>query len=249
MEEETSTWRARLRFPGLRLPKSNAAGESSGIDNGHIDINGGAAGNMTVQIEGSPAGDGGPPADDVCPICFGVFTVACRANCNHWFCGSCILQYWNYSAASKPCKCPMCASSITKLTPEASLCSRKEEEVTKVLELVNRYNRLFVGGALGLVQKVRESPLFIKRMFHQMMDPDRPESYLHEMRLCAMMLSVLYAATPFNFIPTGGLGIVRLFDYAAIALVLVLRLVGIYRRRRLTLRVRNLAAAQPLLDE
>ena len=51
----------------------------------------------------------------------------------------------------------------------------------------------------------------------------------------------------------GGLGIVRLFDYTAIALVIVLRLVGLYRRRRLARRVRLLAAAQPLgevpLDE
>ncbi|XP_065856079.1 uncharacterized protein [Euphorbia lathyris] len=217
MEE---TWRTRLaqgmkeklRCAGIRKRKSNAVvnnGETSSIHNGIIDVNDGGAGDMTMQIEGNPvdaAGDrlGGPPLDDCCPICFGVFTVACRANCNHWFCGSCILQYWNYSAASKPCKCPMCTSSITKLTPETSLYTRQEEEVTKVLENVHRYNRLFVGGALGLVQKVRESPLFIKRIFHQMMDPDRPDSYLHEMRLCAMMLSVLYAATPFNFIPTEG---------------------------------------------
>lgn len=66
--------------------------------------------------------------------------------------GSCILQYWNYSAASKPCKCPMCATGITKLTPEASLHSLQEQETTKVLGNVHRYNRLFVGGARGLVQ-------------------------------------------------------------------------------------------------
>lgn len=33
-----------------------------------------------------------------------------------------------------------------------------------------------------------------------------------------------------------------MFDYAAIALVLILRLIGIYRRRRLTQRVRQLAS-------
>lgn len=27
-----------------------------------------------------------PPADDVCPICFGDFTFACKTNCGHWFC-------------------------------------------------------------------------------------------------------------------------------------------------------------------
>ncbi|KAF2305790.1 hypothetical protein GH714_008190 [Hevea brasiliensis] len=231
----------------VTMRKSNAL-VSEGDVSGVIDEAGGA-GEREAEIQINPRDDdriGSPPLDDCCPICFGAFTVPCKANCGHWFCGSCILQYWNYSAASKPCKCPMCTSGITKLTPEASLHRQHEQEVTKVLDNVHRYNRLFVGGALGLVQKVRESPLFIKRIFQQMMDPDRPGSYLHEMRLFAMILSVLYAATPFNFIPTGGLGIVRLFDYAAIALVLALRLVGMYRRRRLTQRVRLLAEAQPL---
>ncbi|XP_044487913.1 E3 ubiquitin-protein ligase RNF170 isoform X2 [Mangifera indica] len=176
----------------------------------------------------------GPPADDCCPICFGDFTIPC----------SCILQFWNYSSASKPCKCPMCSRFIRRLTPEASLCHRQEQEVTEVLKNILRYNRLFVGGARGLLQKVLELPLLMKRIFLEMMDPDR-EDYLHEMRLFAMFLSILYAATPFNFIPTGSLGIVRVFDYSAIALVVILRLIGIYRRRRLNQRVRRLAAVQP----
>ncbi|XP_044487912.1 E3 ubiquitin-protein ligase RNF170 isoform X1 [Mangifera indica] len=186
----------------------------------------------------------GPPADDCCPICFGDFTIPCKANCGHWYCGSCILQFWNYSSASKPCKCPMCSRFIRRLTPEASLCHRQEQEVTEVLKNILRYNRLFVGGARGLLQKVLELPLLMKRIFLEMMDPDR-EDYLHEMRLFAMFLSILYAATPFNFIPTGSLGIVRVFDYSAIALVVILRLIGIYRRRRLNQRVRRLAAVQP----
>lgn len=28
-----------------------------------------------------------PPEDDVCPICFCSFTVPCRGNCGHWYCG------------------------------------------------------------------------------------------------------------------------------------------------------------------
>ena len=29
-----------------------------------------------------------PPDDDCCPICFGSFTVPCRSNCGHWYCGN-----------------------------------------------------------------------------------------------------------------------------------------------------------------
>ena len=30
-----------------------------------------------------------PPEDDCCPICFGSFTVPCRGDCGHWYCGNC----------------------------------------------------------------------------------------------------------------------------------------------------------------
>lgn len=35
-----------------------------------------------------------------------------------------------------------------------------------------------------------------------------------------------------------------MFEYGAIAMILILRLVGVYRRRRLAQRVRHVAAAQ-----
>ncbi|XVF01210.1 hypothetical protein REPUB_Repub04eG0068400 [Reevesia pubescens] len=127
-----------------------------------------------------------PPDDDCCPICFGSFTVPCRSNCGHWYCGSCILQFWNYSSASKPCKCPMCTRKIVNLMPEASLQQQQDQEVTEVLKSVQRYNLLFIGGARGFVQKVRELPFFIKRMFIGLMDPDANDIYISEMRLFAV---------------------------------------------------------------
>ncbi|GAV61371.1 zf-C3HC4 domain-containing protein [Cephalotus follicularis] len=172
------------------------------------------------------------PDDDCCPICFGNFILPCKANCGHWYCASCILQFWNYSAACKPCKCPMCSRYIVKLTPEGSLQGQQEKELTELLKNVQRYNHLFTGGANGLIQKVRELPLFMKRMFWRMMDPDRPYSY-YEVRLIAMTLTVLYEAFPFDFIPTGRFGIFSVFDCIAVALVIILRLVGDYRRRQL----------------
>lgn len=36
-----------------------------------------------------------PPEDDCCPICFGDFSIPCKTNCGHWFCGT-LLQSFTY---------------------------------------------------------------------------------------------------------------------------------------------------------
>ncbi|KAM7478859.1 hypothetical protein LguiA_027072 [Lonicera macranthoides] len=163
-----------------------------------------------------------PPTDDCCPICFGSFTVACRASCGHWYCelkenvteeGACILQYWNYGAALQPCKCPMCFRQITWLRPEASLYHQQEVEVTDVLKKVQKYNRLFVGGTYGLF---------------------------------LVFLGALYTISPFDFLPTGRMmSAIDIFDYSAIALSFILYFVGLYLRRRRLQNARQLAIMQP----
>ncbi|XP_011001200.1 PREDICTED: armadillo repeat-containing protein 6-like [Populus euphratica] len=177
----------------------------------------------------------GPPLDDCCPICFGTFDVPCKASCGHWYCGSCILQYWKYSGPSSRCKCPMCSSRISNLTPEASLHGQQGQEVVKVLEDVRRYNHVFVGGVRGLARKVHVVPFLFKRMLEEMMDPDGHNFFLYEklMRMFAIFLAILYISSPFDFIPLGRIGVVRLFEYMSMLLAVTLRLAGIFRRRRL----------------
>ncbi|XP_057812343.1 uncharacterized protein LOC131026494 [Salvia miltiorrhiza] len=181
-----------------------------------------------------------PPSDDVCPICFGNFVVPCRSPCGHWYCGSCILQYWNFSAALQPCKCPMCSQRITKLIPEASLYHRRQSEISKVLQNVGDYNRLFVGGVSGFMLKFLAIPLYIKRMFREMLNPDRPGVYLHEMRIIAMLLGIIYSFVPFDFLRIGRANIIDLFDYSAFALSFTLYLVGLYLRWKRERNIREL---------
>ncbi|GJW91373.1 RING/U-box superfamily protein [Tanacetum coccineum] len=63
----------------------------------------------------------GPQVDDCYPICFGSFSVHFKGPCGHWYCGGCIMEYWNIVAAFRPCKCPMCSRPITKLMPKPML--------------------------------------------------------------------------------------------------------------------------------
>ncbi|KAL3538534.1 hypothetical protein ACH5RR_001900 [Cinchona calisaya] len=195
-----------------------------------------------VVSEGKRNNTDSPPTDDCCPICFGAFVVPCRAPCGHWYCGGCILQYWNYGAALQPCNCPMCSRKITNLTPEASLVLQQEVEVTEILKNVQKYNRLFVGGTYGFILKVFELPLFVRRMFQDMMNPDRPGAHLNKLRILAMLMGLLYTVSPFDFLHIGRQNVIDIFDYSAMGLSFILYLVGLYLRRRRFQRVREIAA-------
>ncbi|CAN1133525.1 E3 ubiquitin-protein ligase RNF170 [Linum perenne] len=213
--------------------ETKAAGDLASIHSGNVDRKASTS----------------PPVDDCCPICFGEFSVACKANCGHWYCGNCILQLWNYSSASRPCKCPMCSSSITNLTPEASFFNQQDSQVLEVLQSVERYNRLYVGGARGLVQKVLESPFLIKKLVIRMMDPDRHVNMYTDSQIIFLILTILHIFTPvLDFIPLSDQGAHMLFHFGSTAIVVILRLIGLYRRRRLNQRVMQMAAAaaQPL---
>lgn len=192
-----------------------------------------------------------PPEDDCCPICFGNFSIPCKTNCGHWFCASCILQLWHYRSTIQRCKCPICCCLISKLIPEASLLVQQEEDVVELLKKIRRYNRLYISGASGVFLKVLALPLLTRRILRvlmdSLMDPDQVRLNYYLMRILAFFLSRIYCSCQFQFIPTGGLGIWRLFDICAIAVVAVFSLVGLCRRWVLRRRVRQLAVlpAQP----
>ncbi|KAG5525859.1 hypothetical protein RHGRI_032225 [Rhododendron griersonianum] len=183
--------------------------------------------------------------------------------------GDCILQYWNHGAALKPCKCPMCSQPITRLIPEASFDHCQNVEV---LQNVQKYNRIFVGGTYGLILKVLESPFLIKRIIREMMDPDAANNHLFKVRLFAVklnrlkrfhfpfprgteiqswhkmlliLLGALYSVCHFDFLPTGRMDAINFFDNFAIGVVLILYMIGLYRRWRRLRLVRQLAIAQP----
>ncbi|KAK4402779.1 hypothetical protein Sango_1018600 [Sesamum angolense] len=158
-----------------------------------------------------------PPEDDCCPICFGEFRVPCKANCGH-FCGSCILQLWEYRSRPQRCRCPFCSSAISKLAPEVSAVHKTEDEVVVVLKNVEQYNRFYVKGMEGcflilnfylrkhgpflhvyiwnllraLIMVVISAPGFMKRVLVDLIrHPERIRLNFQRVRLVACTLSLL----------------------------------------------------------
>lgn len=96
----------------------------------------------------------------------------------------------------------------------------------------------------GVIWKVFEVPDVFRRMLSGLMDPDRFRGNYYAMRIFALLMSCIYNMSSFDFIPTGTIGVRRLFDICAIALVVILCLIGICHRLVLRRRVRQLAATQ-----
>jgi len=57
--------------------------------------------------------------EDICAICRDKYETPTMTNCNHFYCGNCIMEVWKHSISferEKPCSCPICRTNITKLT-------------------------------------------------------------------------------------------------------------------------------------
>ncbi|KAM3394653.1 E3 ubiquitin-protein ligase isoform X1 [Capsicum galapagoense] len=193
------------------------------------------------------------PEDDHCPICFGDFTIPCRTNCGHWFCATCILQLWNYRSTVQRCKCPICCQLISKLVHDDSLLLQEEEDA-QLLRDIQRYNHLYLG---GVFLKFAALPLLMQKVFGSLMskliDPDHVELNCYIMRLFALLLSWIYSSCNFEFVPTeysfaGRLGIWRVLDICAMAMVAIFYFAGLFHRWVLRRHVRFLAVRQAHLS-
>ncbi|XP_011087726.1 E3 ubiquitin-protein ligase RNF170-like [Sesamum indicum] len=185
-----------------------------------------------------------PPVDDVCPICFDRFIIPCRSNCGHWFCASCILQFWLFRSSIKPCKCPLCSCRIVNLKPETSQLIQPPDDIVEVLKKVHQYNGLYISGLLGAFHRLLALPLFMGRVFRVLIDPDGLRCTYYIMRLLGLFLALIYERGEYEFIPTGGLGIQRTFDVGASVLVISLFFIGMGYRYVLRYRARRFAAMQ-----
>ncbi|KAG8368801.1 hypothetical protein BUALT_Bualt15G0084500 [Buddleja alternifolia] len=150
-----------------------------------------------------------------------------------------------FRSSIQPCKCPLCCCRIVNLKPETSQLIQSPNDIVEVLKKVEKYNSLYISGVLGAVNRVVALPLFMGTMFRALIDPDGLRCIYYVMRLLGLFLALVYERGEFEFVPTGGLGIQRMFDMCASLLVLTLFLVGIGYRCVLTCRARRFAIRQP----
>lgn len=170
-----------------------------------------------------------PPQNDCCSICHDSFTLPCQANCAHWFCGDCILRVWQHTSALQPCRCPICRRPINLLIP-LDFDRSADPEAQRVLREVANYNRMHGGGSVGIVQRVRDMPLLLRRMVQDLMDPQRALPLVHRTRIIVyLVLLAFYVFSPLDILPEGLLGFVGLFDDFLVMLLVLFHLAAMYR--------------------
>ncbi|PHU19549.1 hypothetical protein BC332_10700 [Capsicum chinense] len=161
---------------------------------------------------------------------------------------TCILQLWNYRSTVQRCKCPICCQLISKLVHDDSLLLQEEEDA-QLLRDIQRYNHLYLG---GVFLKFAALPLLMQKVFGSLMskliDPDHVELNCYIMRLFALLLSWIYSTCNFEFVPTGRLGIWRVLDICAMAMVAIFYFAGLFHRWVLRRHVRFLAVRQAHLS-
>ncbi|KAF3673330.1 putative E3 ubiquitin-protein ligase-like isoform X1 [Capsicum annuum] len=104
----------------------------------------------------------------------------------------------------------------------------------------------------GLSTKFAALPLLMQKVFGSLMskliDPDHVELNCYIMRLFALLLSWIYSSCNFEFVPTGRLGIWRVLDICAMAMVAIFYFAGLFHRWVLRRHVRFLAVRQAHLS-
>uniref|UniRef100_A0A0E0P3N7 Ubiquinone biosynthesis monooxygenase COQ6, mitochondrial n=2 Tax=Oryza rufipogon TaxID=4529 RepID=A0A0E0P3N7_ORYRU len=172
-----------------------------------------------------------PPEDDVCSVCHDRFRIPCQANCSHWFCGECIIRVWNHGPAVQPCKCPICRRLINLLVPaNVSIDNDDDPQIQHVLGEVQHYNRIFGGTPRNLTQRLQDLPFFIRRLFRELLDPQRTLPLVFRARMVMMVaLSAIYVLSPVDILPENVLGLFGFFDDFLVLLIVFLHLAAVYR--------------------
>lgn len=131
----------------------------------------------------------------------------------------------------QPCRCPLCRREITLLVPSALLPEqRNDPDIAETLGKIDRYNRYFGIRSNGLIQRLQDLPFLLRRLFREIMDPQRSLPFMIRARVyLAMSVSAVYVISPVDLIPEGILGFIGLLDDFLIALICFLHVAALYR--------------------
>mmetsp|Transcript_580 Transcript_580/g.972 ORF Transcript_580/g.972 Transcript_580/m.972 type:complete len:287 (-) Transcript_580:27-887(-) len=150
-----------------------------------------------------------------CPICLDNYYEPVVTNCNHRFCGSCILDFWEISSNMGTLSCPLCRRSVTLIQPWLLA-----DENSPILDRIARFNRRMAGNAT-FFDRIRDVPSLLGGMRRNMSWRVVFRSLFVIKRLLFIVAGVCYIFSPFDLIPETVFGVIGLIDdFLAFLLIL-----------------------------
>ncbi|KAI3763097.1 hypothetical protein L1987_53547 [Smallanthus sonchifolius] len=99
-----------------------------------------------------------------------------------------------------------------------------------ITAMIQAYNRLFGSQSTGLGQRLQDLPFLLKRLFRELMDPQRSLPFVIKARVfLALISTAIYVLSPVDIIPEALFGVLGLLDDVIIALIFFLHVGTLYR--------------------
>ncbi|KAF8757457.1 hypothetical protein HU200_010978 [Digitaria exilis] len=163
-----------------------------------------------------------PPEDDVCSVCHDRFRIPCQANCSHWFCGKFPL----------PLPLPRPFSHSEDLIRPFVSTRLRQEKFSRPMRQASENCQLlgYRNNGAYRARRLQDLPFFIRRLFRELMDPQRTLPLVFRARMLMMVaLSAIYVLSPVDILPESVLGLFGFVDDLLILLIVFLHLAAVYR--------------------
>lgn len=174
------------------------------------------------QNQGNPPITSSPIPDGVCSICLEEISPASlviETNCGHYFCGACILSYYNSRRSvigQTDFRCPYCRSPINILLAAGGWWysdNVQNAESGNIRRAILNFNRR-QSSVISYTQILRDSPFLLRRLYEQLQtNPRVVFSLLLNMRIISsILLTFIYTISPIDLIPELFFGFFGLID-------------------------------------
>ncbi|KAK9497956.1 hypothetical protein O3M35_003851 [Rhynocoris fuscipes] len=176
-----------------------------------------------------------------CSICWNFMSFALETDCNHSFCGSCLMTLYHYNLDSPLSfiTCPLCRSEVSLLFTmfsETELMLQPDSESganrDRIVLFARTYNSMQTWSLNSLFARLREVPVLFRHYLDDVYNGRIfVDGFVHAIRFYFMLsLSIVYLWLPHDLIPETIFGALGFIDDILFFVLVIVYLAFIYRR-------------------
>ncbi|XP_060072329.1 E3 ubiquitin-protein ligase RNF170-like [Ylistrum balloti] len=167
-----------------------------------------------------------------CPICLGDLVYGVDTNCGHYFCGNCIIAYWQHGTWLGAVACPVCRQQVTLLLLAFTVEENNNDspEKTNIMNEISRYNRRFSGQPRSIGEHLRDLPTLMRHFVGEFFSVGGLIWMFRLRVIVCFAAALVYFISPLDIIPEAMFGIFGFLDDLFILLLLAIYISIIYRQ-------------------